>query len=307
MVNFVPSATPNLPAATTEVGESSHAAEGMVSGSKSPDFNGTIESIRKKIELEIQDSELKQQPELKTEEEKDMVAHKIEEGELPPMRRRWISLGYVAPILKQGKPTAQLCRDEIASETAKWKNAVILYVIGESPTLNYLRNFLQNQCEILGQMEVFYHNEGFFLVCFKDKKDKEKLLYEGPYTIASRPVIVKEWSADFCFEKEVLKEIPLWIRLPNLPLTCWSPDSLSHIGSVLGRPICADECTSQQTHISYARLLIEVDITQPLVHKVQIEGGNGVMAKQQVLYEWVPMFCPKCHKVGTFVEKRKGQ
>lgn len=49
---------------------------------------------------------------------------------------------------------------------------------------------------------------------------KEKLLFEGPYMIASRPVIVKDWRADFCLKDEVLKEIPLWVRLPNLPLNC---------------------------------------------------------------------------------------
>lgn len=83
-------------------------------------------------------------------------------------------------------------------------------------------------------------------------------------------MIVKEWVSDFCFEKEVLKEISLWVRLPNLPLTCWSNDLLRRIGSVLGNPVCADECTSTQNCISYARLLVEIDITQPLLYKVQI-------------------------------------
>lgn len=123
------------------------------------------------------------------------------------------------------------------------------------------------------------------------------MLFEGPYMIASRPIIIKDWVADFCFENEVLKA--LWVRLPKLPLNCWSGDFLSRIGSVLGTPICADECTSNQQRISYARLLIEIDITKPYVYKVQIEGENGKMVEKQVYYEWVPMFCQKCHVVGT--------
>lgn len=87
---------------------------------------------------------------------------------------------------------------------------------------------------------------------------------DGPFMIANRPIVVKDWVANFCFEKEVLKEIPLWIRLPKLPLTCWSGDSLSHICSVIGKPICANECTTEQKWISYARLLVEVDITTNL-------------------------------------------
>lgn len=57
--------------------------------------------------------------------------------------------------------------------------------------------------------------------------------------------------------------------------------------------------------ISYARLLIEVDITQPLLYKVQIEGDEGKMIKQQVLYEWVPMYCQQCHKVRHVCKERK--
>lgn len=131
------------------------------------------------------------------------------------------------------------------------------------------------------------------------------MLYEGPYSIASRPIIVKECVANFCFEKKVLKEVPLWIKLPNLLLTCWSGDSLSHIGSVLGKPIRADECTSQHKRISYARLLVEIDITRPLIYKIQTEGEGGFMVDQHVLYEWVPIFCQKCHRVGHICKEKK--
>lgn len=56
---------------------------------------------------------------------------------------RGMNLGYEAPLLKDGKPTAKLSVSEIQKETAKWKNAIILYVIGEEPTITYLKVFLQ--------------------------------------------------------------------------------------------------------------------------------------------------------------------
>lgn len=81
-----------------------------------------------------------------------------------------------------------------------------------------------------------------------------------------------------------MKEIPLWVRLPKLPRTCWSGDSFNRIGSVLGKPICAAECTSQQKRIFYARLLVEIDITRSIIYKIQIERDNGLMVEQQVSY-----------------------
>lgn len=164
-----------------------------------------------------------------------------------------MALGYVALQLKHGIPTAKLQVNEIEKEAMKWRNEIIFYVIGDNPTISYLTNYLHKQCEIKGATEIFYHAEGYYVVRFDNSADKEKMLYEGPYMLASRPIIVKEWCPDFCFEKKVLKEVPLWVRLSRLPLTCLSEDSLSRIGSVIGKPVCADECTSKQQRISNAR------------------------------------------------------
>lgn len=83
------------------------------------------------------------------------------------------------------------------------------------------------------------------------------------------------WSARFDFYEEILKVIPIWVKLPNLPLNCWGNDSLSRIGSLLGVPLYADECTSSQARISFARLLVEMDVTVPLPEVIWIEDGKG--------------------------------
>ena len=87
-------------------------------------------------------------------------------------------------------------------------------------------------------------------------------------------------------------------RLPNLPLHCWTEDSLSRVGSTLGVPLFADACTSQQLRISFARLLIEMDITQPLPTEIQVEDASGNNYTQPVVYEWKPPFCASGNKVG---------
>lgn len=286
--------------------ESSTAREGRTG--ENQDGNGKMDSTgmaEQQFELDLSSSTAPPAEEAVSETEKEEVAKKIEDGEAPPLRKRGMPLGYVAPLLKQGIPTAKLCLTEIEKENLKWKNSIILYVIGESPTIAYLKLFLQKHCGIMGETEVFYHMEGYFVLRFETGTERDKMLSEGPHMIANRLLIVKEWVTNFCFEKEVLREVPLWIRLPNLPLSCWSGDSLSRIGSVLGKPICADECTSMQARISYARMLVEVDITQLLQYKIRIEGENGLMIEQKVYYEWVPMYCQKCHKVGHVCKEKR--
>lgn len=78
--------------------------------------------------------------------------------------------------------------------------------------------------------------------------------------LRKQPVIIKSWSEEFDFRKEILRSILVWIKLPNISLACWSADSLSRIGSVVGIPLYADECTAKQSRVSYSRLLIQMDV-----------------------------------------------
>lgn len=108
---------------------------------------------------------------------------------------------------------------------------------------------------------------------------------------------MKPWTTKFNFHDEVLKVIPLWVRLPHLPLRCWSGDSLSRIGSTIGVPFFADECTTHQLRVSYARMLVEVDVTLPLPTEVVVEGPSGDKFVQEVSFEWAPLFCKTCNQV----------
>lgn len=68
--------------------------------------------------------------------------------------------------------------------------------------------------------------------------------------------------------------------------------------------MCADECTSRQLRISFARLFLEIDVTKPLVRTIRFEDPSGNMVEQQVVYEWAPPFCKTCNKVGHDCSKK---
>lgn len=133
--------TPQLPvdSPTEDVAESSKVAESRVVQTPV-----TTSTLKQKIELEIHSSVAKQEEIMKSEMEKEVEARKIEDGDLPQLRRRGLALNYVTPVMVKGTPTAQLLVDEIENEANKWKFAVILYFIGESPTISYLRTYLRN-------------------------------------------------------------------------------------------------------------------------------------------------------------------
>ncbi|XP_075080183.1 uncharacterized protein LOC142165721 [Nicotiana tabacum] len=152
---------------------------------------------------------------------------------------------------------------------------VIVYVVGETPTIAAFERFVTFQWNFIAKPSIYLHNDGYFVVKFVTMEDKDVVLYSGPYTMNSKPVVVKMWNVAFDFSNEVLKTIPLWIQLPKVPLNCWEYDSLSRIGSTLGVHIYADACTTKVERISYARILVEMDVTRPLPRQIMVEDPNG--------------------------------
>lgn len=58
-----------------------------------------------------------------------------------------------------------------------------------------------------------------------------------------------------------------------------------------------DRFTTELNKISYARVLVKVDITKPLVENVEIVTLTGTR-QQEILYEWRPKFCSECVHFG---------
>lgn len=213
-------------------------------------------------------------------------------------------LKFVAPLIKDGKHIAKLQQPEIDHMTKKWEAALVFYVVGYTPTIAAVNRYIAKEWNHIQKPLVFLHDDGFFVVQCMSVADKDEILFEGPHMFNGKPVIVKSCSASFNFHEEVLKLIPIWVRFPNLPLSFWGPDSLSRIGSLLGDPMYADECTSNQLRVSFARVLIEIDVTVPLVNSVQIEDGQGNMLDQKVVYDWQPLYCHTCKVVGHSCRKK---
>ena len=78
------------------------------------------------------------------------------------------------------------------------------------------------------------------------------------------------------------------MNFPKLPLNCWGVGSLSRIASAIGVPLFADECTTKQTRISYARMLIEVNVTKAIPQQITVVDPNGKTFLQDVELEWRP-------------------
>jgi hypothetical protein len=133
---------------------------------------------------------------------------------------------------------------------------------------------------------------------FKNVDDKLVVLAEGPYLVYGRRLLLKPMTEYFDFSTEYMTKVPVWVKFPNLPLKCWSVQGLSKIASVLGKPLQSDKLTTTMERLSFARVLIEIELLDDLPSSIPICLPNSTALNQSVVYETLPKFYKHCRVLG---------
>jgi hypothetical protein len=102
----------------------------------------------------------------------------------------------------------------------------------------------------------------------------------------------------FDFAYTDMSTTPIWVIFPNLPLKCWFSTCLSKIASVIGKPLQCDTPTTTMSRLSFARVLIEVDLFSDLPNSINILLPNRVPLLQPIIYESLPKFCKHYRLLG---------
>jgi hypothetical protein len=209
-----------------------------------------------------------------------------------------LAMEYVAPHRVNGEIEVEIVDADVESEIHFWASSLIMYVLGGDLSMNAVKLFMTCNWNFVKLPDMFYNEEGYFILRFHSLADKDAVMMQGPYTIRNMPMLLRDWKPDFSLKRDLLRTLPIWIKLPQLPLHLWGIKSLSKIGSAIGNPLVTDECTAHKLRVSYARMLVEVDVTQDLPPDITIRDNEGNKLKQLIEYEWKPLFCNKCQKLG---------
>ncbi|XP_058756719.1 uncharacterized protein LOC131629930 [Vicia villosa] len=183
--------------------------------------------------------------------------------------------------------------------------SLVLYALGGELSMHYVKNFMIKNWNFVQLPDMYYHEDGYFILRFKSYKERDDVLMKGPYFFINMPLLIREWRVDFNLQTDLLRTLPIWVKLPNLPLYLWGETSLNKIGSALGVPIVTDECTANRLRISYARILVEMDITKDLPIEITIRDNVGEKMQQAIDYKWRPILCGRCQKFGHHCDKPK--
>jgi hypothetical protein len=137
---------------------------------------------------------------------------------------------------------------------------------------------------------------GYFLFDFVSKFDRDLIFRSGPYFMGPQGLYLNRWTPDFDPTMDIPKAVPVWVRLPNLPMHCWGEESLRAIGNGLGKYIDQADPKGQY---SFARICVEVDLEAGLPEAIKLTV-KGWQHFQQLDYEQLPFKCRHCHEYGHF-------
>ncbi|GJV20381.1 RNA-directed DNA polymerase, eukaryota, reverse transcriptase zinc-binding domain protein [Tanacetum coccineum] len=65
----------------------------------------------------------------------------------------------------------------------------------------------------------------------------KEVINNGPWMVKNKHVVVQKWSIDMCIDKAETKQLPVWVKIMNVPMKAWSVKGISALASSIGKPI----------------------------------------------------------------------
>ncbi|KAI9082470.1 hypothetical protein K1719_035613 [Acacia pycnantha] len=201
--------------------------------------------------------------------------------------------GDVSIGLNGNVPTVDFASHVLETLNQKMGLAVVIKLMGRRIGYRQLRMKLQNLWKPIGQCKLIDLEDDYFLVRFKEDLDYQNALLNGPWVIFGHYLTVHPWSPSFRPQEHVINQVMGWIRLPNLPARYYHKSIICSIGSVFGEVIRVDYNTDSGDRGKFARLAVSIDLTKPLISKIQVDGEIIF-----VEYEGLPTICFACGRYG---------
>ncbi|PNX84577.1 hypothetical protein L195_g040639, partial [Trifolium pratense] len=203
-------------------------------------------------------------------------------------------------------PEIVLSRYEEKRIQRPWKRGVIVKLLGRRIGYKALETRLKQMWVRKGVINIIDLSNDYYLVTFSHEDDQYAALMDGPWFIYDHYLTVKEWSPNFHPASDTIEKVAVWVRISGLPIEYYDAKVLHFIGDRIGKTVRVDKNTLTQERGKYARLCVEVDLTNALLAMFTIKNR-----KYNVEYEGLHLLCITCGRFGHYKEgcpdKKKNQ
>ncbi|OVA05081.1 protein of unknown function DUF4283 [Macleaya cordata] len=209
-----------------------------------------------------------------------------------------VALSFIPPSAVDGQLTVTISTEDYNEQIRACEELLIGSFVGRRLPFTLVRDSLAKVWGLRGDFSLTIHGQSAFVFKFSCDEDRQNALEHGPVYIANRLFILRPWQPFLEHEITVLKTIPIWVCLKNVPLHMWNPKGLSSIASAIGKPIMMDSVTASGERRYFAHVCVEVSVDDILldVIPVLVDGCRKVNVSAE--YSWKPQKCSSCKTFG---------
>lgn len=197
-------------------------------------------------------------------------------------------------IVKDGPiPSITFSRRVLSFLEECMEYAVVVKLLDRFVRQDILYVRLNTLWEPAGGLKLTELDSGCYMVKLFNAADYQHALLGGPWVVQGHYLTVHPWEPTFSPQNLEIKQVVCWVRLPGLPYHYYHKHVLRTIGDAIGHVFKIDYNTIGVSKARFARMAVKVDLTQPLVSMVHLDGIT-----QFVEYEGLPTICYGCGRYG---------
>ncbi|KAI9073491.1 hypothetical protein K1719_044530 [Acacia pycnantha] len=134
----------------------------------------------------------------------------------------------------EGKPgVLSFTAEEYTAWCLPWMNSLIIKVLGASFPTYFICDHINRMWHPKDPLKLIPLSNGYYIVSFSNKEDRDYAFQEGPWMIEDHYLIVQRWCPNFNpWKADLQRNIAAWIRLPDVPLEFYNVESLRRIGNM---------------------------------------------------------------------------
>ncbi|KAL4311375.1 hypothetical protein GQ457_01G022070 [Hibiscus cannabinus] len=173
------------------------------------------------------------------------------------------------------------------------RSALIVRLLGRTIGYNVILSRIHALLKPIGSLQLFDLENNYFIVRFSNESDYTRVLTDGLWTIFGSYLLVQTWSRNFTTSEKYLSQVIVWVRIPGLPYRYYNKALFRYIALLLGKVVRVDYNTTDGFRGKFACLAIAVDLNQPLISCIRIDGKV-----RKLEYEGLHNICFDCGVYG---------
>ncbi|XP_028778406.1 uncharacterized protein LOC114734927 [Neltuma alba] len=201
-------------------------------------------------------------------------------------------------------PVVLITPEEYNEWCRPWNRSLIITVLGAKFNVYRLKESLTKAWKF-DNFELIDLPNNYYVVRFKNPEmwgdQYKRVLFEGPWIVGQHSVLVQRWSPYFDPFNNPLGRVATWVRIPHIPLLCYTKNFIWRLGDMIGKTLKVDMNTianleDKEARVErgrYARICVEIDLQKKLIPRI-----ISASALFNVEYEGLGLICFQCGRYG---------